>query len=573
MSARLYDYIITVANTAPFKNGNNIIGSSSGTYGTIANVDTATSNLKVKVSNAFQEFTVGENITSNHYLISNVISVQTIVNSNAAAPRFTITGGTVPKSNAELNIFVDGVYQDPGSWKYESANTALVFYDFSLPGTKTITIRRETGNTFAQSFAASNLSIGNVVSATSTTISAIRNNPFIKSKNSISQSPIVRLITFYYPGEWYPPNLNGNPAGKGAGYAWPADMPWKIAEIVGDVHSDLNYNVSYAGETYIPYPTEVDGIGTSSDGTLDRVNIRVANFDGVITAFIENPYLVGNVTSNSAQGIVNGERVYGLDPATVVGNVHFNQSIVDTFYGKTNSSWSYSRASSTGETWKNLKYDSRDFLGGVVEIKSTFANHLQYWPEHSVLEYMSSNLIEVVNSAPYRVGDRVKTSTSSTSTIVSIEQNRLIFLDNVLSNASVNQGLFILNNDYDPDAYVRDVFKVTELSALNENFAEFVLTSWLQYFKLQLPKRKFYKNTCQWEYRGEECQYPGPNGGAIPGTFPTKFANTNPITMDNEIGVTASEDECSKSYEACRLRNNTVHYGAFPGTGRQVPKQ
>ena len=43
--------------------------------------------------------------------------------------------------------------------------------------------------------------------------------------------------------------------------------------------------------------------------------------------------------------------------------------------------------------------------------------------------------------------------------------------------------------------------------------------------------------------------------------------------MDNEIGVTASEDECSKSYEACRLRNNTVHYGAFPGTGRQVPKQ
>ena len=50
MTTRLYDYIITVANTAPFKNGNNFIGVGSGTYGYIANVNHATGNIKVKVS-------------------------------------------------------------------------------------------------------------------------------------------------------------------------------------------------------------------------------------------------------------------------------------------------------------------------------------------------------------------------------------------------------------------------------------------------------------------------------------------------------------------------------------------
>ena len=87
------------------------------------------------------------------------------------------------------------------------------------------------------------------------------------------------------------------------------------------------------------------------------------------------------------------------------------------------------------------------------------------------------------------------------------------------------------------------------------------------------PWRKFFKNTCQWVYKGSECQYPGPGSLPIPGTFPPKTSNANPIFANNQAAVSDSDDECSKSYEACRIRNNTVHFGAFPGTGRQIPKQ
>ena len=220
----------------------------------------------------------------------------------------------------------------------------------------------------------------------------------------------------------------------------------------------------------------------------------------------------------------------------------------------------------------NQKTDSRDLLGAVIEIKTTFANHLRYWPEYSSIDYINSNVISVVNSGPYRQGDNVK-STYSTNTvsITDIQQDRLIFLSAPLSNTLVGENLYIVNDEYDEDAYVSDVFKITKLNKLDDKVAEFELTSWLQYFKLQLPKRKYYKNTCQWVYKGTECQYPGPGGIAIPGT--TKLSNSYPITQANQQGVLTEDDECAKSFKACLLRNNTIHFGAFPGTGRQVPRQ
>jgi len=570
MTTRLYDYIITVSNTAPFHNGNNFIGVSSKTYGYIANVNPATNTIKVKVNNVFQEYSNGEVVTSNHYLISNTTIVDTIYNFTGNTS-FTVPSSVTPLYGTELSLYVGGVVQPRENWKYYSGNNTITI---SNAPAGDLVIRRDTGNVYSPSFSTSALSLGNNQASVSSTITGITNSPFIRSKNAFTQPPVVRLITFYYPGEWYPPNEKGNPGGAGSGLSWPADMPWRIAEIIGDIHSDLNYNVTFGGESYIAYPMEVDGIGTSSDGTLDRITIRVSNYDNVITNFVENPYLVGNVTSNSAVGYVNGELLNGLDPATVVGHSAYNQTTVDSYYGKTNVAWSYTRASSTGETWKNLKYDSRDFLGGVVEIKSTLASHLQYWPEYSKIKYADSNLIQVYNSAPYRLGDNVTTTSSTGNSIVlSILDENYLLLNNALSNSSTGQSLFIVNPEHDPEAYIKDVFKVTELTALNENFAEFSLTSWLQYFKLTLPKRKFYKNTCQWDYKGSECQYPGPNGGVIPGTFPSRSANTNPITTSNEVGVTYSDDDCAKSYEACKLRNNTIHFGAFPGTGRQVPKQ
>jgi phage-related protein len=570
MTTRLYDYIITVSNAASFTNGNNFIGLSSNTYAYIANVNTVTNNIKVKVNNVFQEFIVGESVVSTHYKISNTAIVDTILNFTGTTS-FTVPASVIPLYDTELSLYIGGRVQPRQNWKYYSGNNTITIANAPAGD---LVIRRDTGNVYSPSYVSSALSLGNAQNSSSTVITAVTNSPFIRSKNAFTQPPIVRLFTFYYPGEWYPPNEKGNPGGSGAGLSWPADIPWRIAEVIGDIHSDLYYNVSFGGENYVAYPMETDGIGTSSDGTIDRVTVRVSNYDNLITNFVENPYLVGNVTSNSAVGYVNGELVSGLDPATVIGHSAYNQTIVDTYYGKTNVAWSYERAVSAGETWKNLKYDSRDFLGGVVEIKSTFASHLQYWPEHSKIISLDSNLIQVYNSAPYRLGDVVATTTSNSQvSVVSILDDNYLILSDSISNAATEQNLFIVNPEYDPEAYIKDVFKVTELSALNENFAEFVLTSWLQYFKLQLPKRKFYKNTCQWEYKGSECQYPGPNGGPIPGTFPVLNANTNPITTGNEIGVSATEDECAKSYQACKIRNNVIHFGAFPGTGRQVPNQ
>ena len=66
-------------------------------------------------------------------------------------------------------------------------------------------------------------------------------------------------------------------------------------------------------------------------------------------------------------------------------------------------------------------------------------------------------------------------------------------LDNKL-DIGIGTNLMIVNPDADPEAYVEDVFKVDKLNSLNGAYAEFSLTSWLQYFKFVVPKRKFYKN-------------------------------------------------------------------------------
>ena len=579
MSSRVYDYILTVSDTSPFKQGNTVLGLTSKAFGYIANVDSSTSNIKVKMSNVDQEFSVSESIVSNHYLISNTFhsSTHTVSATPGDGQSLFISVSSPVDTDiiSELDVFVGSNLAQRSGWTYHTGNNQLEFFAFATPNAgSVVTIRRQTGNTQAYSFQSSHQHLGNVQSSTTATISAIYNSPFIATLNAFTQAPIVRLVEVYYPGEWYPLNEAGNPSGTGAGYAWPTETPLRFAEVIGDIYSDLSYNVTFKGQSYIPYPMEADGISTSSDGTIDRVTFTMSNYDNLITTFVENPYIVGNVTSNSAQGYVNGELVYGLDPRTVTGNTHYDQNIVDNIYGGANSPWLYEQATSLGETWKNLKSDSRDLLGAVVEFKTTFANHLKYWPEHSKIDYMSDNVVSVLNGSPYRPGDNV-TTTLSTNTvqIQDIQEERILFLSSPLTSGERNENLYIVNDDYDEEAYVRDVFKVTKLNLLNETVAEFELTSWLQYFKLQLPKRKFFKNTCQWVYKGSECQYPGPGNLPIPGTFPTKTSNADPIFANNQAAVSDADDECSKSYEACRIRNNTVHFGAFPGTGRQIPKQ
>ena len=491
---------------------------------------------------------------------------------------------------------------------------AIVFKAESLAKDVNVTVRVDTANLQSSAFNPA-VFTGNVTTAISPRIASIANSPYIREKNSFTQNPIVRLIKIYYPGEWYPPNKAGNPTGEGEGLSYPVNFPFSVAEINGDIISDLNYNVTYDGSSYQPYPLNVSSLEQKSDGEINEIEVTLFNFENTISALIEDPFIAGNNKNNSAMAIVNGEYVNGIDPrsinadpedlgdpdpvnqfsdsnvANVAANVlkslrniqvsssnvyNFSSSVVGT-YGKENAAWTRDEVISAdgagAANWEEKKLDSRDLLGGVVEIKSTFANFLDFWPEYSTIKSILGNAFEMTTTMPYRVGDNVKSSRGDTeATIQGIEENRFLFLSNDL-DAGTAQGdpLYIINVDADPEAFLEDVFKIETLDALNEVTATFTLTSWLQYFKFVVPKRKYYKNTCQWEYKGAECQYPGPGELPIPGT--DLKSNANPIKADNTVGSNPNDDVCGKSLLACQVRNNDVHYGAFPATGRTIPRQ
>jgi len=433
-----------------------------------------------------------------------------------------------------------------------------------------------SGNLEASTFTPKRFS-SNTTTATAT-ISAIAPSNFKAAKNAFTQNPIVRLYSLYYPGEWYPPNENGNPGGAGAGKAWPNYFPIRFAEVNGDLTSDILYNVSYGGDSYIPFPVNMSALAQGAEGKIDELTLEIFNVDNVITRLVEDPFLAGNNSSNSVQAIVNGELVHGIDPRSVPGTtsnpdgLNFDADI-EGYYGRTNASFDYTQTLAVGGTWVEQKLDTRDLLGGVVEVKTTFANFLDFWPEYSTVRSVRSNVIEVVNTLPYRVGDTVQAKGGSlTATIQSIQDQAYLFLsDELEANTAFGQPIYIVNNEADTESYIEDTFKIDQLEGLNESVAKFNLISWLQYFKLITPKRKFYKNTCQWKYKGSECQYPGPAGGTIPGT--NRSANSNPIAANNQIASSANGDVCGKSIISCTLRNNQIHFGGFPGTGRTVPQQ
>ena len=519
MSARAYDVILSVNSATGFVNGNTIIGVTSGTTGVIANVDTTLNTLKVKKDNLLQEFSSSESIRSN-----------------------------------SLNV----------------------------SGSASLTDTTFNPNVFS----------GNTTTATAP-ISSIAQSNFKAAKNAFTQNPIVRLYTIYYPGEWYPPNDKGNPSAQGAGKAFPNDFPLRFAEVTGDLASDILYNVSYGGDSYIPFPVNMQALAQGQEGKIDELSIEIFNVDNIVTRVVEDPFLAGNNSSNSVQAIVNGELVHGIDPRTVdanpsdfgsAGNEGFDtltraranglaySTTIEGAYGRANASFTRSQTLSVGGTWQEQKLDTRDLLGGVVEVKTTFANFLDFWPEYSTVVSKRSNIVEVVNSLPYRVGDTVKASSGSiTATIQSIEEQSFLFLSTQLEDSiPLGTPIYIVNSDADAESYIEDKFKIDQLEGLNESVATFNLISWLQYFKLVTPKRKYYKNTCQWKYKGPECQYPGPGGLSIPGT--SLSSNANPIAANNQTASSASGDVCGKSIISCTIRNNQQHFGGFPATGRTVPQ-
>ena len=431
------------------------------------------------------------------------------------------------------------------------------------------------------------------VTTASTTISAIQNNKYIREKNSEQQTPLVRLYTVYYPGEWYPPNARGNPSGEGAGYAWPAGFPFRVAEIRADLITDNEYTISMGGANYTPYPINSGSISVDTTGKIGDVSVSFSNWDNVLTGYLEDPYLVGNNESNAISAIVNGETVYNIDPKTVPTNTSGNpynlhyDSTYATNRGGINLAYDYGSTEDVRGTWTAKKLDTRDLLGGIVEIKSTFAKFLDVWPEYSKSTgSVVTTHIPIRTTLPYRVGDLICNSTAEGTTTYTVTQVNLSNI--VVSSATglsaafpAGSRVYISNPDRDPDAYTIDKFKIDSLTNLDERFATFSLANWLQYFRLQLPKRKYYKNTCPWIYKGPECRYPASGTGEIPGTATLKEDGTlladaaqanGYFTVRNETTTVATQDICSKTLQACRLRNNEVHFGGFPGVNLNRPR-
>ncbi len=352
------------------------------------------------------------------------------------------------------------------------------------------------------------------------------------------------------------------------------------------------------GENYTPYPINSGSIQMDSTGKIGDLTISISNWDNMITNYVEDPYLAGNNKSNAISAYVNGELVHNIDPKTVPTNLagnpdglHYDANYA-TNRGGTNLAYDYDSALAVGGSWTLDKSDSRDLLGAIVEIKSTYANFLDVWPEYSTVSSAVVGVdITLRSTLPYRVGDLVCNSISSSATTYTVTQ---VNLANIVVNTPsalaetfpVNANVYIYNSERDSEAYSLDKFKIDGLTSLNEQMATFGLVNWLQYFKLQLPKRKYYKNTCPWIYQGPECRYPKNANDlprpVIPGSNTMIVASGELLedgrtangffTINNEPTDDSSLDVCAKNFRACSLRNNTVHFGAFPATGRNLPR-
>jgi len=574
MSTRAYDYIVRVSDSTYFVVGNSIIGATSLTVGDV--VGKADNSLKIKLANIYESFSIGENLLSNTAILAtyNVFSdVSGLI--DGVSNTFSIPVSGMPSD--AIQVYVDGNILDPQYYVRYSTDTIrfiprdrllnsesdqVVQYTFPDTGVTSLLIQAVIGNTNAVSFVSSNYA--SQITTANSTIVEVSSSPYIAEKNSIQQTPLVRLYTIYYPGEWYPPNANGNPSGSGDSFPWPYGFPLRYAELIGESYSDFNYSVSLGGVEYRVIGLDSGDIGVDSSGKIGELSMSISNFDGVMASLVENKNLLGYNASNSAIALVNGELVQNIDPRTVLDNVHYDAGVVA--YRGANAAWDYASTQSVGDTWTPLKQDSRDLLGAVVDIKYTYAKFLDYWPEYSIVRSSSSNTANVYSSAPYRVGDTVtaNTTANAAAAIVRIDGNQITFDTSALSGLITGSKLLIVNPDADPSSYTQYTYTINRLDELDEIVAKFSLTNWLQYFKMKLPKRKFTNTTCPWRYRGVECKYPVSGSGEIQGSNPAITANGF-FTYSNTPTISVSEDVCNKTLTACALRKNLVNFGGFPG--------
>lgn len=556
MSTRAYDYILRLENASNFKQGNIIFGVSSNSIAEIVSVNN--NNVKVRLANLYSQFITGETILSNSVVMYSVNVFQ----------EYNTVG-----EDLSIDLPIDNVFSDsvtvyinnsalPREYYYINPSNVVLNANYFLgvdfesnASTDNIIVQVVTGNTNAAYFISSNIALG--ITTANSNLLSISSSPYIAEKNSTQQTPIVKMYSIYYPGEWYPKNANGNPSKSGAGRPWPYNFPLRYAEFLGETFSDFNYSISLGNTEYKVIALNGGGLDTDDTGTINSTTLEISNFDGVISRLVDNTNIVGYNSSNSTSAIVNGELVSNIDPRTVPSNI-FYDSLVAASRG-INAPWDVDSTLSHGDNWVSLKEDTRDLLGAVVEIKLTYAKFLDYWPEFSIISNVSGNIITMYSTSPYRVGDNVYSSANNVVGTITKIYGNYIYAD---IPAAIGAKLYIVNPDADPDSYVEHTFVLNRLEELNDFTAKFELTNLLQYFKMELPKRRFFRTTCPWSYKGAECKYPINGSGTIIGSNPPITSNGF-FTFRNEPTLNESEDICAKTYTACALRKNLVNFGGF----------
>lgn len=242
----------------------------------------------------------------------------------------------------------------------------------------------------------------------STNITLVEPSPFIAEKNSFTQNPIVRLYSVYMPGNWYPNDEDGYPIGDIPDFKdygsldadtlrrpWPHMFPLRFAEIVSDVTDDLGYIVEQAATEYSAIPINITSFDQGSDGKISDLSLTVFNAGGIITRLVEDPYIVGeNASFSSVYVEKDGKYINNIDPRTIPTAPEYDLNTVN-YYGKTYAPFDYYQTKQLGDTWKSIVRDSRDLHGAMVEITTTFANFLDYWPEYSsVVSYTAGDIAD-----------------------------------------------------------------------------------------------------------------------------------------------------------------------------------
>jgi lambda family phage minor tail protein L len=155
---------------------------------------------------------------------------------------------------------------------------------------------------------------------------------------------------------------------------------------------------------------------------------------------------------------------------------------------------------------------------------------------YSGIVYAANNLtIDPVTENLSQEVDQLNVSIQSVDRIITsyLENN------NALRGCKVTLRTVFADLLNDNSAYTDDIFYVASVQ-LTQSAASFTLKSKLDLFTVDVPNRRFYRETCQWIFKSVECGYAG------------------------------AAATCDRTTATCDSYGNLIRYGGFPGTGQGI---